>query len=140
MESWNVWTFSPGFLYLASCFQEHWNYPIVELHFFLWLQKKKLLQEYNTFVYSFISWWTVSCSYFLTTMNNPGINKHLIFFNIYQGADLLGNVAILLKISEKLSCCFSERETPFPYSHMKVLFFPLMNLFFFPVDIMLDEK
>lgn len=75
-------------------------------------------------------------------MINPGINI-LIFFGIYQGADLLGNVEILLKTSEKLLCCFSERETRFPYFHqgyMKVLFFSLMNLFFFPIDIMLDEK
>lgn len=75
-------------------------------------------------------------------MINPGINI-LTFFGIYQGADLLGNVETLLKTSEKLLCCFSERETRFPYSHqgyMKVLFFSLMNLFFFPIDIMLDEK
>lgn len=66
-------------------------------------------------------------------MNNAAINIFfVIFFSIYLRENLLGNVAILLKLSEKLSCCFSKKETPFPHSHqqyIKALFFP--NEYFF---------
>lgn len=56
----------------------------------------------------------------LNNYEHPGINKHLIFFNIYQGADLLGNVAILLKLFLRKGNTLST----FPLVYMKVLFFP----------------
>lgn len=67
----------------------------------------------------------------------------LIFFNIYQGADLLDNVAILLKISEKTIMLFFRKGNNLSIFPLAVyegsIFFP-NELILLSCYIMMDEK